>query len=131
MFSSKKAKPAAAPPAPSKSDKFDAKAVEELFETLADPDDPELVSMEGIGKLSVSLGLDPSTDVRVLVLVWKLGGVSKPGAITKAEFVKGFQTLQASSVDKLKTLLPSFDPGFLDRTEFRGAHGLVLLFYCC
>lgn len=122
MFSSKKAKPAAAPPAPAKSsDKFDPKAVEELFESLADPDDPELVSMEGISKLAESLGLDPASDVRVLVLVWKLGGVSKPGAITKVEFMKGFQTLQASSVDKLKTLLPSFDPGFLDRAVFRGA----------
>lgn len=121
MFSSKKPKPAAVQPASStKSEKFDAKAAEELFESLADPDDPELVSMEGIGKLCESLGLDPAADVRVLVLVWKLGGVTKPGSITKTEFLKGCQTLQASNVDKLKSLLPSFDPGFLDQPQFRG-----------
>lgn len=127
MFSSKKPKPAAAPPASSsKADKFDAKAAEDLFETLVDQDDPELISMEGIGKLCESLGLDPATDVRVLVLVWKLGGVTKPGAITKTEFLKGCQTLQVSSVDKMKALLPALDPGFLDRSEFRGTEPIYV-----
>ena len=126
MFSStKKAKatptpaPAAAPAAKA-SDGYDAKSVEALFNSLADPDDPDLLSMEGIGKLCETLDLDPSSDVRVLVLLWRLGATSKPGAITKQEFMQGFQNLKVGNLKKLTTLIPSFDPGFLERGEFRG-----------
>ena len=125
MFStSKKGKPTPAAPAPASAakttDGYDSKAVEALFDTLVDPEDPDLLAMDGIGKLCEQLGLDPSTDVRVLVLLWKLGAISKPGYITKQEFMQGFQNLKAGSVKKLSSLLPSFDPGFLDRAEFRG-----------
>jgi len=121
MFSSKKvAKKDTPAPVAAGSAKFDPKAADGLYESLMDPDDPELLSMEGISKLCESLDLDPSSDVRVLVLLWKLGATSKPGNITRTEFTTGLQKLQASSVDKLKSLLPSLDPGFLDRAQFRG-----------
>jgi hypothetical protein len=119
MFSSKKK----ATPAPAPASNFDTKAANGLFDSLIlDPEDPDVLYMDGISKLCDSLQLDPAADVRVLVLLWKLGAVSKPGAITRTEFVAGLQKLQASDVSKLKSLLPSFDPGFLDRTEFRGRY---------
>jgi hypothetical protein len=117
MFSSKKK--ATSAPAPSSA--FDTKAANALFDSfILDPEDPDVLYMDGISKLCESLDLDPAADVRVLVLLWKLGAVSKPGAVTRAEFVAGLQKMQVSDVQKLKSLLPSFDPGFLDRTEFRG-----------
>lgn len=120
MFSSKKK--AAPVPAPAKSSagNFDVAAAERLFTSLADPDDPDMLYMDGISTLCEQLGMDPGTDVRVLVMLWKLGASSKPGCITRAEFTTGLQKLKASDVNKLQTLLPSFDPGFLDKTEFRG-----------
>ena len=121
MFSSKKVAKQETPAAAASS-KFDSKAVDALYESLMDPEDPDMLSMEGISTLCESLGLDPSSDVRVLVLLWKLGASSKPGNITKAEFSSGFQKLQVSSVEKLKTMLPSLDPGFLDVSEFRGKY---------
>lgn len=122
MFSSKKVakKDTPAPAAATSSSKFDPKAVDALYESLMDPEDPDMLSMEGISKLCESLDLDPAADVRVLVLLWKLGATSKPGNVTKSEFSAGLQKLQASSVEKLKTLIPTLDPGFLDRAEFRG-----------
>jgi hypothetical protein len=118
MFSSKK-KATPAPAAPV-SNKADPKAAERLFDSLVDPDDPDTIYMDGISKLCESLGMDPAADVRVLVMLWKLGAVSKPGSITRSEFLSGFQKLQVSDTDRLKTMVPSFDPGFMDKSDFRG-----------
>jgi hypothetical protein len=118
MFSSKKkATPAPAAPVSSKAD---PKAAERLFDSLVDPDDPDTMYMDGISKLCENLGMDPAADVRVLVMLWKLGAVSKPGSITRSEFLSGFQKLQVSDTERLKTMVPSFDPGFMDKSEFRG-----------
>ncbi len=131
MFSSKKvAKKDTPAPVAASSGKFDPKAADGLYESLMDPDDPDLLSMEGISKLCESLDLDPSSDVRVLVLLWKLGATSKPGNITRTEFTTGLQKLQASNVDKLKSLLPSLDPGFLDRAQFRGTFLMFHIILC-
>jgi hypothetical protein len=118
MFSSKKkATPAPAAPVSSKAD---PKAAERLFDSLVDPDDPDTMYMDGISKLCENLGMDPAADVRVLVMLWKLGAVSKPGSITRSEFLSGFQKLQVSDTERLKMMVPSFDPGFMDKSEFRG-----------
>jgi hypothetical protein len=104
----------------SKSNEYDDSAVEELFNTLYDPEDNDVIGMEGIGKLCENLGVDPTADIRALVLMWKLGAVSKPGQITKEEFSKGMKGLNVSDTKGLQAHLPSFDPGFLERSEFRG-----------
>ena len=49
-----------------------------------------------------------------------LGASSKPGLITKIEFMNGMKSLRKDSTAGLLEILPSFDPGFLDRSEFRG-----------
>ena len=41
--------------------------------------------MEGISSLCEKLNLDPLEDIRVLVLLWKLGANEKPAQITKDE----------------------------------------------
>jgi hypothetical protein len=103
----------------------DEDAIEQLYNTLADPDDPESISFDGIGKLGEMLEIDATSDVRLLVLLWKLGATTKPGMVTKKEFTDGMKSLRKDSVDGLKTMLPSLDPGFLERVDFRG--GLLVM----
>ena len=92
-----------------------------IFDRHADVEDPESMAMDGIGTLCESLGLDASSDVKALVLVWRLGAVSKPGLITKSEFISGMEALRKDSIAGLVQIVPSLDPGFLDRAEFRGS----------
>ncbi len=88
----------------------------------------------GICKLCEQLELDPLEDVRVLVLMWKLGANKKPAEIQKDEWVSGCRKLQLDSIDKFKALLPSLDTGFLERDEFAdffkvGLFCIRLLYY--
>lgn len=94
-------------------------AAEKLFDEIADEDDPMVAGMEGISTLCEKLGIDPLEDIRILVLLWKLGSKEKPAQISKEEWMSGCQKLQVDSVEKVKALLPSLDTGFLDRSEFR------------
>jgi hypothetical protein len=73
----------------------------------------------GISKLCTLLSIDPYEDIRVLVLLWKLGATKKPAEIQRDEFVTGSCNMNFDSVDKLKELVPSLDTGFLDMDEFK------------
>lgn len=117
---SKEAEPKAPPSKTSQDPSFDADRAKVFFDSLAESDDPEIIGMEGIGKLCTQLNIDPNTDVRILVLMWKLGAISKPGCITRDECMKGLKKLNRSNAIGITVILPSLDPGFLDRNEFRG-----------
>lgn len=97
----------------------DEAKVEKLFAELADEDDTEAAGMEGIVKLCEHLDLDPFEDIRVLVLLWKLGSKEKPAQISKEEFIEGCCKLHVDSIEKFQALIPSLDTGFLDETEFK------------
>ena len=45
---------------------------------IADEDDPYVAGMEGISSLCEDLGIDPLEDMRILVLLWKMGIKDKP-----------------------------------------------------
>jgi hypothetical protein len=99
---------------------IDEAAAEKIFADIADDDDPTVAGMEGICTLcEEQLDIDALEDIRVLVLLWKLGSKEKPAQISKDEWMSGCQKLQVDSVAKMKDLLPSFDTGFLDQTEFK------------
>ena len=102
-----------------KSSSFDETATENIFAELADEEDPSVIEMDGIAKLCEKLDLDPESDIRILVLLWKLGSKAKPAQITKDEFMNGCYELQLDSIEKFKALLPSLDTGFLDQDEFK------------
>jgi hypothetical protein len=76
-------------------------------------------TIPGISKLCTLLSIDPYEDIRVLVLLWKLGATKKPAEIQRDEFVTGSCNMNFDSVDKLKELVPSLDTGFLDMDEFK------------
>lgn len=81
----------------------------------------------GICKLCEQLDLDPLEDVRVLVLLWKLGANKKPAEIQKEEWIAGCHKLQLDSIDKFKSLVPALDTGFLDREEFSDFYKVCLM----
>ena len=112
----------------SKSSSFDETATENLFAELANDEDPTVIEMDGIAKLCEKLDLDPETDIRILVLLWKLGSRDKPAQITKDEFMNGCYELQVDSIEKFKALLPSLDTGFLDQDEFKSFYKVSLFF---
>ena len=56
---------------------LDEEAIDALFNSLADEDDTESMNMDGIASLSEMLDMDPTTDVRLLVLLWKMAGISR------------------------------------------------------
>ena len=98
---------------------FDEKATEKLFAELADEEDPTVIEMDGIATLCEKLDIDPETDIRILVLLWKLGSNEKPAQISKEEFMSGCYEHQLDSVEKFKGFLPQLDTGFLDQEEFK------------
>jgi hypothetical protein len=99
---------------------IDEAAAEKIFADIADDDDPTVAGMEGICTLcEEQLGIDALEDIRVLVMLWKLGSKEKPAQISKDEWMSGCQKLQIDSIAKLKDLLPSLDTGFLDQAEFK------------
>jgi hypothetical protein len=98
---------------------IDEEAAEKMFTDIADEDDSSVAGMEGISTLCEKLEIDPLEDIRILVLLWKMGSKEKPAQISKEEWMAGCQRLQLDSVEKFKTLLPSLETGVLDRAEFR------------
>eukprot|EP00980_Cylindrotheca_fusiformis_P010345 scaffold2299_cov131-Cylindrotheca_fusiformis.AAC.32 len=94
-------------------------AAEKIFEEIAEEDDPSAAGMEGICRLCEKLDLNAEEDIRVLVLLWKLGSKEKPAQISKDEWMTGCNKLQVDSIDKFQSMLPSLDTGFLDRAEFK------------
>ena len=60
--------------------------------------------------------------------MWNLGAVTKPGSINRTEFIEGMKKLKKTDISGLIKLLPSFDPGFLEKSDFRGNFYLRLFF---
>ncbi len=73
----------------------------------------------GICKLCEQLNLDPLEDVRVLVLLYKLGANKKPAEISKEEWMTGCNKLRLDSIDKFTNFLPALDTGFMESDEFK------------
>lgn len=101
-----------------KKPKIDETILHNLFSTLSDSDNPDMIYMDGIAAICDTIKLDPS-DVRALVLCWKLAGNASttPGCITREQFVKGMISLDAASLESIST--PALDPGFLEKSQFR------------
>lgn len=108
---------------------IDPKAVSDLFDRFRDPEDVDSMTMEGIAALAGELGLDPETDVRVLVLAWKLKAAAKPGEIARSEFQEGMQAFGVDTIEGLQQQLPTLDPGFLEQREFREFYRFCFQFH--
>jgi len=99
---------------------LDTAAIDSMFDEIADEDDKSVATMEGICQLCEKhLEIDPMEDVRILVLVWKLGARNKPGQVAREEWADGCRKLDIDSMIKLKEYLPQLETGFLEQAEFR------------
>ncbi|GMH60796.1 hypothetical protein TrRE_jg2709 [Triparma retinervis] len=107
---------------------FDQASCTNLFNKYTTEDDPFAISMEGIADLCDDLDLDPTVDIRVLVLFFKLGANAKPGEISQAEWNRGCEELGLEKVEDFKKLLPSLDTGFMDHEDFRKFYKFVFQF---
>ena len=59
----------------------------------------------GIFTLGEKLGMDATEDIRILVLLWKMGcTASKPGEISKEEWMQGCVSLGVDSWDKINQI---------------------------
>ena len=100
-------------------------AISELFTEWAD--EPDLMTMEGIGLMAEALDMDPSSDVRLLALCWRLGA-KKPSQVDREEFERGMEKLGCDDLEKLKALVVTLDPAELDHRTFRDFFKFVFLF---
>ena len=93
---------------------FDITAASSLFDSICEEDDKELATMEGIMKLGEMIGIDASTDIRMLVMLWKFDAKTKPGCITRSEFLTGMKNSYIADAAGLEASLYTFDAGFLE-----------------
>jgi len=105
--------------APSAVSSLNEKAINQMFDEIADNDDTSIATMEGMFTFAEHLNIDPFADVRILVLIHKLGSKEKPGQITRQEFVSGCKKLQVDNMEKFKNLTKILDIGFMEHAEFR------------
>jgi hypothetical protein len=96
---------------------FSRDEAESLWREIAD--EGTIATMEGISTLCHKLDIDPLEDIRVLILLWKLGATSKPAQITQEEWMNGCEKLGVDRISKFQSLLPSLETGFLDQEEFK------------
>lgn len=104
-----------------------AREIAAWFSKYEDPDTPGVMNEVGIGKLGEDLGIDPNTDVIILVLMWRLGA-KLPGQLTKEEFESGLEELGVVTLERLKEKLPELDPGFMVHETFREFYRFVFNF---
>ena len=93
---------------------YDSTAASSLFDSICEDDDKEIATMEGIMKLGEMIGIDASTDIRMLVILWKFEAKTKPSCITRSEFLGGMERSYITDAKGLETSLYTFDPGFLE-----------------
>lgn len=106
----------------SKKPKANPKGTPLTFEKYVDEDEG-VITMEGLSQLSEELGIDASTDTKLLVLCWRLGA-SKPGVIQSDEWKRlssceRLPTAGTPTLEKLKSEWDQLDPAFLENSEFR------------
>lgn len=115
------------------SSSFSSQRLTQLFDSFLS-DDPEedrqSLPQEGIVKFAQAMGIeDPEGDVRVLVLMWKLGARRRPGQISREEFEGALKQLELDTLDKLRDrLLPSLDVDFLQGDDFKSFYRFAFLF---
>ena len=119
-----KKKPAASPKQPKKAaSPKKAKGGALDFEIYADADEGA-VTFEGLAQLAEDLGIDPSSDTKLLAMCWRLGA-EKPGCLSKEEWSRFAENRhlptygKAQTVSVLKAGWNSLDPNFLDNSEFK------------
>ncbi|KAK9365545.1 Cullin binding-domain-containing protein [Lipomyces kononenkoae] len=96
--------------------KKESKALNEIFEKYKDPEEPSTIGIDGTISYIQDLGV-PLEDPVVLALAYKLEAPTM-GQFTKQQFIKGWQSMNADTIPKMKKAVESLsadlgnDPAF-------------------
>mmetsp|Transcript_1784 Transcript_1784/g.3748 ORF Transcript_1784/g.3748 Transcript_1784/m.3748 type:complete len:248 (+) Transcript_1784:103-846(+) len=103
---------------------------ESIFDRFNDKEERDglAITLSGIAELCSTLDLDVESDLRAMVLVWKLGSREKPGEISRNEFVTGMAKLGCNTLAQLKALKPALDTGFMETETFRDFYRFCFTF---
>ncbi|KAG2219199.1 hypothetical protein INT45_013065 [Circinella minor] len=103
----------------------DVRAVERLYTTYQDPDNKEMIMIEGTMQLCQDLGIEP-TQLEFLLVSYHLGS-ERMGEFGHKEFVQGMIRLQCDSISRLKQALPSLVTALNDPESFRRVYSYAFL----
>jgi DCN1-like protein 4/5 len=98
---------------------FSVKRLEEVFNKFRDEDDDQ-IGPDGMEKFCIDLGVDPE-DVVTLVIAYHLKA-QQMGSFSRDEFMKGFETLELDTLDKMRKHLPKFREELNDSTKFKNIY---------
>ncbi|XP_047073116.1 DCN1-like protein 4 isoform X1 [Lolium rigidum] len=101
---------------PTKAVSKEVERIDQLFYTYADSSSG-MIDPEGIETLCSHLDV-PHTDVRILMLAWKMG-CEKQGYFTLDEWRTGMKALRADSISKLKKAFPELTQEVTRPTNFQ------------
>jgi len=100
--------------------------LEELFNQLKDPQDPETIGIDGITKFCEELQVDPAS-IAILVVCWKFGAKTQC-VFTYQEFITGMTTLECDDMPKLRSKLPQLVGEVNNMEKFRELYQFTFLF---
>jgi len=103
---------------------FSVQRLEQLFDKYKDDDDQ--IGPNEMEKLCQDVGVDPEDPVMV-VIAYHLK-CKEMGYFQRDEFVKGFETLQCDTIDKIKMQIPRLKKELEDSTKFQAIYRFAFQF---
>jgi len=103
---------------------FSLQRLEALFDKYKDEDDQ--IGPNEMEKLCQDVGVDPEDPVMV-VIAYHLK-CKEMGYFQRDEFVKGFETLQCDTIDKIKMQIPRLKKELEDSTKFQAIYRFAFQF---
>lgn len=105
---------------------IDKRKLENLFQRLKDPNEPNKIGVEGISKFCDDLQLDP-TSRTVLIIAWKFKAAVQC-EFSKSEFITGMMEIGCDDLDKLKKILPHLENEIKEKTKFKSLYQFTFNF---
>jgi DCN1-like protein 1/2 len=99
------------------------KALDKAFLSLADPEEDDQITDEGVEKMCTDLGIDPEDPV-VLVISWHMRAENMC-VYTKEEFMRGMAQMQCKDLGKVKQKIPELSEELHDMEVFDAVYSWV------
>lgn len=94
----------------------------------ATEDDEPYIGQDGIISIGKQLGIDPATDIEILVLSW-LMDCNELGMWTQNEFFLGLSRLKCTSISQVKRKVPTFKSMIADTKKFKDFYTWCFLYF--
>jgi len=100
--------------------------LEQLYNSLKDPEDPTKIGIEGIDKFCNDLQVDAAS-INILVVAWKFKAKTQC-VFTYEEFIKGMSLLGCDDMEKLRNKLPNLVDELTNSSSFRDLYQFTFTF---